>query len=171
MDGALIMTTASKYRLGAAALAFAGAAAMTPVIAQADIAMPQAPSLTSVSKALGSAAGQEVCDVTAGLDCVTALAAASNPVTTGYDGPFKNNIIWSCFDCQNSNFFAGQYINISTFSPFNWTETLLPEFWNWWSSQSSQTCFLGWSTTLGAPYAEPGQFRTDFSSKGCNGGN
>lgn len=166
------MTTASKYRLGAAALAFAGAAAMTPVIAHADVAVPQAPSLSSFSKALGSAAGQDVCDITAGEDCTALLTALATQPTpqAGFDGITKNNILWSCFECQNPNFFAGPYINISTFAPLNWTKDLLPGVWNWWSSQSSQTCFLGWSTTLGGPYAEPGQFRTDFSAKGCNGG-
>ena len=165
------MTTASKYRLGAAVLAFAGAAAITPVVAHADVAMPQAPTLSSFSKALGSAAGQDVCDIATGVDCAVALATAGATPTAAAASPWvENNILWSCFECQNSNFFANDYIEINSYSPLLWTKTVLPEVWNWWSSQSSQTCLLGWSTTLGGPYAEPGQFRTDFSSKGCNGG-
>ena len=54
------MTTATtKIQLGAAAVAMAAAATLAPVVAQAD-SIALAPSLTSISKAVGSAAGQGV---------------------------------------------------------------------------------------------------------------
>lgn len=168
------MTTASKYRLGAAALAFAGAAAMTPVIAQADIA-PLAPSLTSFSQSLGSTAGEDLCTVFGGADCVTALTTGAEPTADPFGGIsslWQNNILWSCFDCQNPNYQNDpNTITISTWTPlsiFPWIPDVFPDLYNWWTSQTSETCFLGWSTTLGGPYAEPGQFKSQFNSTGCN---
>lgn len=165
------MTTASMYRFGAAALAFAGAVAMTPALAQADTTVPQAPSLT-FSQTLGSAAGQEFCTIT-DVDCVVA-ALSVQPVapTSGFDGIFKNNIIWSDLNALNPTYQNDpNTVLISNWTPlgiFPWIPTVFPALWTLWTSQTSETCVLGWSTSLSSPYGSPGAFTTQFNSKGCN---
>lgn len=170
------MRITSTYRLGVAALAFASAAAVAPAVAHADIATPQSPTLTSFSQALGSSAGTDVCNIFTDVNCTTAALAAAEPAPTadgGLSTLWQNNIFWTCFDCQNPNYAASNPITVSEWTPlsiFPWIPDVFPGLWDLWANQSSETCFLGYSTTLGGPYAEPGQFVTQFSSKGCNGG-
>jgi hypothetical protein len=98
------MTTATtKLQLGTVALAMAAAAAITPVVAQADSFAPLAPSLTSFSKALGNTAGSSVCDVTSGADCTAAVVAGANANASAADSIFQNNILW--LGSQNPNFY------------------------------------------------------------------
>lgn len=50
-------TVTTKFQLGTAALAMAAAAAITPVVAQADSIAPLAPSLTSFFESSGQQRG------------------------------------------------------------------------------------------------------------------
>ena len=167
-------TTVTKLQLGAAAFAMAGAAAIVPVVAQADIAAPLAPSLTSFSQSLGSAAGQSVCDGTAGGNCYQAVSAKSiipgNNAKDVGTGPFQNNAIW--IGKQNASFWnSPNTVNVWTFTPLNtilWAKPFIPGLWGWFESQSQQSCFIGITTALGAPYSGPGQYTHSYNHKGCN---
>ena len=163
------MTTAiTKFQLGAAALAVAGAAAISPVVAQADSMAPLAPSLTSFAKGLGSAAGQAVCDVASGVDCA-ALAAAPGAAATAGDTFLQNNFLW--IGDPNPVFWnSPDTIEVWTFSPLNLFPFLKgTAIESWWNSQSTQSCFIGITTTLGGPYAEAGQYKHAYNRSGCNG--
>lgn len=174
------MTTATKLQLGTAALAMAAAAAVTPVVAQADSMAPLAPSFTTFAKALGSTAGDAICDLTGGADCAQAVTTA---VVTGQqasavgDSIFKNNAIWIGNNTlpgpsQNSNFWNDpDTVQVWTFTPLNavlWAKPYIPGLWTWFDSRSQQTCVLGITTALGGPYSAAGTYTHSYNHKGCN---
>jgi hypothetical protein len=158
----------------------AAAAAITPVVAQADSFAPLAPSLTSFAKALGSTAGSGVCDVTSGVDCTSAVNAAvvaSKQASATGDTIFKNNITWwggptLPGPTQNANYWNDpKTIITSTWTPLNaflFLEPLIPGVFAWWNSQSSQSCVLGITTSLGGPYSAAGTFTSSYNRSGCN---
>lgn len=166
------MTTAlAKFQLGAAALGMAAAAAVVPVVAQADTVAPLAPSLTSVAKAVGAAAGSAVCDVTSGDDCTAAVLAGNQANALGaLGGILQNNVIW--FGEQNPNFWnSADTVEVWTFTPLNailWAKPYLPGLWTWFESRDQQTCFLGITTALGGPYSPSGTYTHSYNHGGCN---
>jgi len=167
------MTTATtKLQLGTVALAMAAAAAITPVVAQADSFAPLAPSLTSFAKALGSSAGSDVCDVASGADCTAAVVAGAqaNAAAPGANSLFQNNIIW--LGSQNPAFYNNaDTVEVWTFTPLNavlWAKPFLPGLWTWFDAQSDSSCFAGITTSLGGPYSGPGQYTHSYNHGGCN---
>lgn len=162
------MTTATtKFQLGTAALAMAAAAAITPVVAQADSIAPLAPSLTSFSKALGSSA---VCDPTSSDECASLVVAGSSSNASALGSIFQNNLIW--IGEQNPNFYnSPDTVEVWTFTPLNavlWAEPFIPGLFNWFNSQESSTCFAGITTSLGGPYSAAGTYTHSYNHGGCN---
>lgn len=146
------MTSATKFALGAAALAMVGAAAITPGVAQAadETCLP----------------GQTLeCAATTNFN-LAALALEDTPTNP----LIQNDIIW--FGAPNASFWNdADTVQVWTFSPL----TVLPflegtAIETWFNGQSSQSCFIGITTTLGGPYAEPGQYKHAYNRKGCNVG-
>jgi hypothetical protein len=146
------MTSATKISLGAAALAMAGAAVVSPAVAQA---------------------ADETCLPGQTIDCVAAtdfnlaaFAVADQPTNP----LIQNDFIW--LGAQNASFWNdADTVEVWTFSPlsiFPFLEGTGID--TWWNSQSNQSCFLGITTSIGGPYAEPGQFSHAFNRKGCNVG-
>jgi hypothetical protein len=182
------MTTATKKsQLGAAALAIAAAAAVTPVLAQAD-SLALAPSLTSFAETLGSSASGAVCGPNAAVDCasVVAAAAAAAPTANAVSAKasataptiFKNNLLWLGNAAlpdptQNQGFWDDPNTKIinTAFTPLwvTFGKTIFPnlQFWTTWDNGSSQTCFLGFTQGLGGPYSDSGQITTGYNRKGC----
>lgn len=168
------MTSATtKFQLGAAALAMAAAAAVSPVVAQADSVAPMAPSLTSFAKGLGSSAGTELCDpASGGVDCAALSVVSSKTAdATGANSLFQNDVIW--LGAPNPNFWNDpNTVDVWSFSVVN----VLPPgvqdgpIGEFLKNQSSQSCFIGITTTFGGPYAEPGQFKHSYNRSGCNVG-
>ncbi len=165
------MTTATtKIQLGTAALAMAAAAAITPVVAQADSIAPLAPSLTSFAQALGSTAGEAVCDVTSGADCASAAVTAGKSASAVGAGIFQNNFIW--LGSQNPTYWnSADTVEVWTFTPLNavlWAKPFVPGLWTWFESQSQQTCVAGITTSLGGPYSAAGTYTHSYNHGGCN---
>ena len=165
------MTTATtKLQLGTVALAMAAAAAITPVIAQADSFAPMAPSLTSFAKALGSSAGAAVCDVTSSADCASAVVTGAKANATGATSIFQNNLIW--LGSQNPTFWnAANTVEVWTFTPLNavlWAKPFIPGLWTWFEGQTSSTCVAGITTALGGPYSAAGTYTHSYNHGGCD---
>jgi hypothetical protein len=150
------MTTATKISLGAAALAMAGSTLVAPAIAQAADAEDCATGNTL----------ECLFTTNAGVDLV-ALATAGDTPTNPL---IQNDIIW--LGAQNAAFWNdADTVQVWTFSPlsiFPFLEGTGID--TWWNSQTNQSCFLGITTSIGGPYAEPGQFSHAFNRKGCNVG-
>lgn len=166
-------TAATKFQLGTAALAMAAAAAVTPVVAQADSIAPLAPSLTSFSQALGSTAGSAVCDPASGVDCSTIVVGQkANAVGGVLQSIFQNNLVWISGTTQNGNFWNNpNTVEVWTFTPLNavlWAKPFIPGLWTWFEAKSQQTCFAGITTALGGPYSAAGTYTHSYNHKGCN---
>jgi len=185
------MTTAiTKLQLSTVALAMGAAAAITPVVAQADSFAPLAPSLTSFAKSLGDTAGNAVCDVDSGVDCVALVttapeaiaysaqaATASATSSGGYQSIFKNNLVWiggsqSIPPAQSEAFWNNpNTVTVWTFAPLAavpWVQKVSPKLWNWFYGIQNQSCFLGITTALGGPYSAPGTYTHSYNRQGCN---
>lgn len=184
------MTTATKkIQLGVAALATAAAAAATPVLAQADSMAPLAPSLTSFAEGLGGSAGSAICGPGTTISCASTVvnAAAAQASAVGAEAKanataptiFKNSLFWLGNavlpgPTQNEDYWndPATLVRNGTFTPL-WVslgKQIFPnlQFWTDWDTGSSQTCFLGFTQSLGGPYSAAGQIRTGYNPKGCN---
>jgi len=168
------MTTAAatKFQLGTAALALAAAATLTPVVAQADSMAPLAPSLTSLSKALGDSAGEPVayvvcdgpnstgdCTFVAGASAnATADALAASSTGSWLTPIFQNQLWW--FGTPNPNPPTGTVI--FEFNPLNFIPDFLKPLFGWFENINFESCVGGLSTTIG-PYGTV----TTSISRGC----
>ncbi len=143
------MTSVSKISLGAAALAMVGAAVVAPGIAQA----------ADVNCLFNSTAPE--CVATP-----TALAAAVGDTST--NPLIQNDAIWIQFDGINEAFANDADTQVVwTFKALSVAPFLAPIF-ALPSNQANQSCFLGITTTLGGPYAQPGEYVHSYNRKGCN---
>lgn len=155
-------TTTAKIQIGTAAVALAAAATLAPVVAQAAPTAPLAPSLTSFSKALGSAAGAAVCDPTEGADCTLVSSVAGNAqasqIGDWIQPIFQNQLWW--FGKPNPNPPAQTVVytfEILSLIP-DWMQTLR----NIVSAIDYEGCILGATMTIG-PYGTV----TGSYSRGC----
>jgi hypothetical protein len=144
------MTSITKLSLGAAALAMAGAAFVSPGIAQA--ADPNCLFNQTADECLPNAA---------------ALAAAAvgdtptNPL-------LQNDVVWIQFDGINDAFANdAETVQVWSFKALSVAPFLAPIF-ALPSNQANQSCFIGITTTLGGPYAEAGEYVHSYNRKGCN---
>jgi len=148
------MTSLTKFSLGAAALAMAGAAVVSPAVAQAA----DEPCLP----------GQTVACVAATNFNLAALAVGDTPTNP----LLQNNLVWIQLDGVNEAFATDtDTVQVYTFNPLSLVPFLEDRpIGIWFKSQNSQQCYFGITTTLGGPYAEPGQYVHSYNSKGCNPG-
>ena len=141
------MTTTTKFALGAAALAMAGAAVVAPGVAQAadESCLP----------------GQTIECVAASAPTLTALAVGDTP-----NFPLiQNDAIWIQFEGINEAFANdADTVQVWSFKTLTVAPFLAPIFAN----NNQQSCFLGITTTLGGPYAEAGEYVHSYNRKGCN---
>ena len=142
------MTSVTKFSLGAAALAMVGAAVVTPAVAQA----------ADVNCLFNTTAPE--CVATP-----TALAAVVGDTPTF--PLFQNDAVWIQFDGINEAFYNDpDTVNVWNFNVLTVAPFLAPIFTN----NNQQSCFLGITTTLGGPYAAPGEYVHSYNRKGCNVG-
>jgi hypothetical protein len=141
------MTTTTKFALGAAALAMAGAAVVAPGVAQA---------------------ADESCLPGQTIECVAASATALTALAVGDTPNFpliQNDAIWIQFEGINEAFANdADTVQVWSFKTLTVAPFLAPIFAN----NNQQSCFLGITTTLGGPYAEPGEYVHSYNRKGCN---
>jgi hypothetical protein len=142
------MTSATKFSLGAAALAMAGAAVVTPAVAQA---------------------ADETCLPGQTIECVAASATALTALAVGDVPTFpiiQNDAIWIQFDGINEAFANdADTVQVWNFKTLSVAPFLAPIFVG---APAQQSCFLGITTTLNAPYAQPGEYQHSYNRKGCN---
>lgn len=149
------MTSATKFTLGAAALAMAGAAIVSPAVAQA---------------------AEESCDPGNTLECLFTdrsagfnLAALAQANDTPTNPLFQNDFIWIQANGINDAFANDPGTKVVwTFNALNALGPLAPAFAPLFTNNNQQSCFIGITTTLGGPYAEPGEYVHSYNSKGCN---
>jgi hypothetical protein len=145
------MTTATKISLGAAALAMAGAAVISPAVAQAA---------DDVNCLFNSTAAECLASP---VDVVAAATAGDTPTIP----LIQNDAIWIQFDGINEAFATdADTVQVWTFKTLSVAPFLAPIF----AGQNQQSCFIGITTTLGGPYAEPGEYVHSYNRKGCNVG-
>lgn len=102
--------------------------------------------------------------------CDTALV--NNQAGSGKIGEsiFHNDLIW--FGIQNPNYWnSSDTVVIGTFTPLNmvfWGKPLFPKMWEWFDRQSNQSCVVGFNTSLGGPYSDPGTYTYSYNRQGCN---
>ena len=141
------MTTTTKFALGAAALAMAGAAVVAPGVAQAaDESCLPGQTVECASVANFNLAAFALADST------------TNPL-------IQNDFVWIQFDGINEAFANdAETVQVWSFKTLTVAPFLAPIFAN----NNQQSCFLGITTTLGGPYAEPGEYVHSYNRKGCN---
>jgi hypothetical protein len=146
------MISTTKVSLGAAALAMVAAAAISPAVAHAEdeACLP----------------GQTIECVAASPFSLAALAVGDTPTNP----LFQNDFIWIQAVGINQAFATDPgTVVVWTFKPLTVVPFLADTFiGTWFKSQNQQSCFLGITTTLGGPYAEPGQYVHSYNRKGCN---
>ena len=143
------MTSATKFSLGAAALAMVGAAVVTPAVAQAadETCLP----------------GQTIECVAASVVDLTALAVGDTPTFP----LIQNDVVWIQFDGINEAFYNDpDTVNVWNFNILTVAPFLAPIF----VDNNQQSCVLGITTTLGGPYAAAGEYVHSYNRKGCNVG-
>ena len=155
-------TTTTKFALGVAALAMTGASLVNPALAQAENECLPGETLECVATSNFN--------VTA-LAQANAAPAASAVGDTPTRPIIQNNIVWIQTNGINQAFATDPgTVQVWTFKPL----TVLPPaiangpIGTWFKSRNQQSCFLGITTTLGGPYAEPGQYVHSYNRKGCN---
>ena len=143
------MTTVTKLSLGAAALAMAGAAVVTPAVAQAAddvncLFNSTAPECVATPAALAAAAVGDT---------------PTNPL-------IQNDFIWIQFDGINEAFANDPDTQVVwTFKTLSVAPFLAPLFVG---APAQQSCFIGITTTLNAPYSAPGEYVHSYNRQGCN---
>ena len=151
------MTTAtSKIWLTASAVAIASAAALTPVIAHADTAVPLNPSFTSIAQRVGNA-GQPVKPRKPSSGVVKASATSSYPL-------FQNSLIWIGQPNPNPppvTFTTGEFNALSSLP--GWTKA----YSGWFSRLNFEACVLGLSSTTVTSLGPYGTSASSISTSGC----
>jgi len=143
------MNSATKLSLGAAALAMAGAAVISPAVALAA---------DDVNCLVNTTAPE--C-VAASTEALTALALGDTPTIP----LIQNDAVWIQFDGINDAFANdADTVQVWTFKTLAVAPFLAPIFAN----SNQQSCFIGITTTLGGPYAEVGEYVHSYNRKCCN---
>jgi hypothetical protein len=161
-------TATAKFQLGVGVVALAAAAALTPVVAQADTTAPLRPALTSFSQGLGDTAGLPVgavCDnPTSTGDCAIVTAAPAN--ITGNSNS-KQVASWFKPVIQNQLWWFGKanptpptQTVILYFEPINLP--IVGPVFGWFPNINYESCVLGYTRTVGAYGAT-----TISVSRGC----
>jgi hypothetical protein len=102
------------------------------------------------------------------IECVAASATALTALAVGDVPTFpliQNDAIWIQFEGINEAFANdADTVQVWSFKTLTVAPFLAPIFVN----NNQQSCFLGITTTLGGPYAEPGEYVHSYNRKGCN---
>jgi hypothetical protein len=78
----------------------------------------------------------------------------------------QNDFVWIQFDGINEAFKADvDTVKVWNFQALSVAPFLAPIFVG---APAQQSCFLGITTTLNAPYAQPGEYQHSYNRKGCN---
>ena len=142
----------SKILLSASAFAIAAAAAITPVVAQADTAVPLNPSFTSIAERVGNA-GKPV-----------KPNRGAKARATGTYPLFQNSLIW--FGTPNPNP-PPPVGTPRTFEPLASLPGWSLPYYGWFRDLNFEACVLGLSNSITPSVGPYGTSTSSLSTGGC----
>ena len=162
--------TTNKLLIGVGAFAFAAAASLTPLVAQAEPASDTDSSATADPGTVGNAAGRKPARATRGSDDRAeapratvngARATAANAL--GPNPLFQNPLWW--FGTPNAAAPTPVYTN--TFEPLASLPGWSQSYYGWYRNLDFEACVLGLSSTITPSVGPYGTSTSSISTGGC----
>ena len=162
--------TTNKLLIGVGAFAFAAAASLTPLVAQADPASDTDSSASADSGTVGNAAGRKPARATRGsVDRAEAPRATVNGARAtaanalGPNPLFQNPLWW--FGTPNAAAPTPVYTN--TFEPLSSLPGWSQSYYGWYRNLDFEACVLGLSSTITPSVGPYGTSTSSISTGGC----
>jgi len=162
--------TTNKILIGVGAFAFAAAASLTPLVAQAEPASDTDSSATADAGDVGSAAGRRPARATRGsADRAQAPQATVNGARAtaanalGPNPLFQNPLWW--FGTPNAAAPTPVYTN--TFEPLASLPGWSQSYYGWYRNLDFEACVLGLSSTITPSVGPYGTSTSSISTGGC----
>ena len=164
--------TTNKLLIGVGAFAFAAAASLTPLVAQADPASDTDSSASADSGTVGNAAGRKPARATRGsADRAEAPRATVNGARAAGPGaqafgsnPLIQNPLW-WFGTPNAAAPTPVYTN--TFEPLASLPGWAQSYYGWYRNLDFEACVLGLSSTITPSVGPYGTSTSSISTGGC----
>lgn len=162
--------TTNKLLIGVGAFAFAAAASLTPLVAQAEPASDTDSSATADAGDVGNAAGRKPARATRGSDDRAeapratvngARATAANAL--GPNPLFQNPLWW--FGTPNPT--PPPYVATRTFEPLASLPGWSQSYYGWYRNLDFEACVLGLSSTITPSVGPYGTSTSTISTGGC----
>jgi len=162
--------TTNKLLIGVGAFAFAAAASLTPLVAQAEPASDTDSSSTADAGAVGNAAGRKPARATRGsADRAQAPQATVNGARAtaanalGPNPLFQNPLWW--FGTPNAAAPTPVYTN--TFEPLASLPGWSQSYYGWYRNLDFEACVLGLGSTITPSVGPYGTSTSTISTSGC----
>ena len=162
--------TTNKLLIGVGAFAFAAAASLTPLVAQAEPASDTDSSATADAGAVGNAAGRKPARATRGsADRAQAPQATVNGARAtaanalGPNPLFQNPLWW--FGTPNAAAPTPVYTN--TFEPLASLPGWSQSYYGWYRNLDFEACVLGLGSTITPSVGPYGTSTSTISTSGC----
>lgn len=167
--------TTNKLLIGVGAFAFAAAASLTPLVAQAEPASDTDSSATADAGDVGSAAGRRPARATRGSAGNAQAPQAQTPQATvngarataanalGSNPLFQNPLWW--FGTPNAA--APTPVYTRTFNPLASLPEWSQSYYGWYRNLNFEACVLGLSSTITPSVGPYGTSTSSISTGGC----
>ena len=162
--------TTNKLLIGVGAFAFAAAASLTPLVAQAEPASDTDSSATADSGTVGNAAGRKPARATRGsadrAEAPRATVNGARATAANALGPnplFQNPLWW--FGTPNAAAPTPVYTN--TFEPLASLPGWSQSYYGWYRNLDFEACVLGLSSTITPSVGPYGTSTSSISTGGC----
>ena len=162
--------TTNKILIGVGAFAFAAAASLTPLVAQADPASDTDSSASADAGSVGNAAGRKPARATRGsadrAEAPRATVNGARATAANALGPnplFQNPLWW--FGTPNAAAPTPVYTN--TFEPLASLPGWAQSYYGWYRNLDFEACVLGLSSTITPSVGPYGTSTSSISTGGC----
>ena len=162
--------TTNKLLIGVGAFAFAAAASLTPLVAQADPASDTDSSASADAGSVGNAAGRKPARATRGsadrAEAPRATVNGARATAANALGPnplFQNPLWW--FGTPNAAAPTPVYTN--TFEPLSSLPGWSQSYYGWYRNLDFEACVLGLSSTITPSVGPYGTSTSSISTGGC----
>ena len=162
--------TTNKLLIGVGAFAFAAAASLTPLVAQADPASDTDSSASADAGSVGNAAGRKPARATRGsadrAEAPRATVNGARATAANAFGPnplFQNPLWW--FGTPNAAAPTPVYTN--TFEPLASLPGWSQSYYGWYRNLDFEACVLGLSSTITPSVGPYGTSTSSISTGGC----
>ena len=162
--------TTNKLLIGVGAFAFAAAASLTPLVAQADPASDTDSSASADAGSVGNAAGRKPARATRGsadrAEAPRATVNGARATAANALGPnplFQNPLWW--FGTPNAAAPTPVYTN--TFEPLASLPGWAQSYYGWYRNLDFEACVLGLSSTITPSVGPYGTSTSSISTGGC----